>query len=58
MSDAPSESEAQCHSAHGKYLTSSLAMAPEILAMEVTPRLLVGVEPDAYQFYVTIVLNG
>jgi hypothetical protein len=26
--------------------------------MEVTPRLLAGVEPDAHQFYVTMVFMG
>jgi hypothetical protein len=38
----------------GKYSTSSPTTAPEILAMEVTPRLLLGAEPDAHQFYVTV----
>jgi hypothetical protein len=28
----------------------------EMLAMEVTPGLLAGVEPDAHQFYVTVCL--
>jgi hypothetical protein len=55
MSDAPSESEAQCHSAQGKSSTSSLATAPEMLASEVTPGLLSGVELDAHQFCVMIV---
>jgi hypothetical protein len=32
MSDAPSESEAQCRSAQGKSSTSSPATAPEMLA--------------------------
>jgi hypothetical protein len=58
MFDAPSESEAQCHSAQGKYSTSSPATAPEMLATEVTPRLLAGAEPDADQFHVTMVFNG
>jgi hypothetical protein len=39
----------------GKYSTSSPATAPEMLATEVTPGLLSGAEPDAHQFYVTIV---
>jgi hypothetical protein len=39
MSDAPSESEAQCRSAQGKSSTSSPATAPEMLATEVTPGL-------------------
>jgi hypothetical protein len=39
----------------GKYSTSSPATAPEMLATEVTPGLLAGAEPDAHQFYVTIV---
>jgi hypothetical protein len=39
MSDAPSESEAQCRSAQGKSSTSSPATAPEMLASEVTPGL-------------------
>jgi hypothetical protein len=56
MSDAPSESEAQCRSAQGKSSTSSPATAPEMLASEVTPGLLAGAEPDTHQFYVTIVL--
>jgi hypothetical protein len=55
MSDAPSESEAQCRSAQGKSSTSSPATAPEMLATEVTPGLLSGAEPDAHQFYVTVV---
>jgi hypothetical protein len=55
MSDAPSESEAQCRSAQGKSSTSSPATAPEMLASEVTPGLLAGAEPDAHQFYVTVV---
>jgi hypothetical protein len=58
MSDAPSESEAQCRSAQGKSSTSSPATAPEMLASEVTPGLLAGAEPDTHQFYVTIVFNG
>jgi hypothetical protein len=58
MSDAPSESEAQCRSAQGKSSTSSPATAPEMLASEVTPGLLAGAEPDAHQFYVTICLMG
>ena len=33
-------------------------MAPEMLALEVTPGLLAGAEPNAHQFYVTIVLMG
>ena len=39
----------------GKYSTSSPAMVLEMLATEVTPGLLAGVEPDAHQFYVTVV---
>jgi hypothetical protein len=39
----------------GKYSTSSPATVPEMLATEVTPGLLAGEEPDAHQFYVTIV---
>jgi hypothetical protein len=39
MSDAPSESEAQCRSAQGKSSTSSPATTPEMLASEVTPGL-------------------
>ena len=39
MFDAPSESEAQCHSAQGKSSTSSPKTAREMLASEVTPRL-------------------
>jgi hypothetical protein len=58
MSDAPSESEAQCRSAQGKSSTSSPAMAPEMLASEVTPGLLARAEPNAHQFYVTICLMG
>jgi hypothetical protein len=56
MSDVPSESEAQCRSAQGKSSTSSPATAPEMLALEVTPGLLAGAEPNAHQFYVTICL--
>jgi hypothetical protein len=58
MSDAPLESEAQCHSAQGKYSTSSPATTPEMLASKVTPGLLAGAEPNTHQFYVTIVLMG
>jgi hypothetical protein len=36
----------------------SPATAPEMLASEVTPGLLAGAEPNAHQFYVTIVLMG
>jgi hypothetical protein len=39
----------------GKYSTSSLATAPEMLATEVTPGLLAGAEPDAHHFYVIVV---
>ena len=39
MSDAPSESEAQCRSAQGKSSTSSPTMTPEMLATKVTPGL-------------------
>jgi hypothetical protein len=58
MSDAPSESEAQCRSAHGKSSTSSPTMAPEILATEVTPGFLTGAEPDAHQFLCHDLMNG
>jgi len=34
----------------------SPATAPEMLALEVTPGLLAGAEPNAHQFYVTICL--
>jgi hypothetical protein len=50
MSDAPSESEAQCRSAQGKSSTSSPATAPEMLALEVAPGLLAEAEPNAHQF--------
>ena len=56
MSDVPSELEAQCRSAQGKSSTSSPATAPEMLALEVTPGLLAGEEPNTHQFYVTICL--
>jgi hypothetical protein len=39
MSDASSESEAQCRSTHGKSSTSSPTTTPEMLASEVTPVL-------------------
>jgi hypothetical protein len=42
----------------GIYSTSSLATVPEMLAMEVTPGLLAGAEPNAHQFNVTICLKG
>jgi hypothetical protein len=42
----------------GKFSTSSPATTPEMLASEVTPGLLAGAEPNAHQFYVTIVLMG
>jgi hypothetical protein len=58
MSDAPSESEAQCHSTQGKSSTSSPATAPEMLAPEVTPGLLAGVEPNAHQFLCRNLING
>jgi hypothetical protein len=58
MSDAPSESEAQCRSAEGKSSTSSPTTTPEMLATKFTPGLLVGAEPNAHQFYVTIFLMG
>jgi hypothetical protein len=58
MSDAPSESEAQCRSAQGKSSTSSPATAPEMLASEVTPGLLAGAEPDAHQFLCHGLFNG
>jgi hypothetical protein len=58
MSDAPSESEAQCRSAQGKSSTSSPATAPEMLATEVTPGLLAGAEPDAHQFLCHDLMNG
>jgi hypothetical protein len=41
----------------GKYSTSSLTTAPEMLVPEVTPGFLAGAEPDAHQFYVTIFLK-
>jgi hypothetical protein len=56
ISDAPLESANHCHSAQGKSSTLSPAMMPEMLAMEVTPGLLAGEEPDAHQFYVTVCL--
>jgi hypothetical protein len=58
MFDAPSESEAQCHSAQGKSSTSSPKTAQEMLASEVTPRLLARAEPNDHQFYVMICLMG
>jgi hypothetical protein len=58
MSDAPSESEAQCRSAQGKSSTSSPTTALEMLASEVTPGLLAGEEPNTHPFYVTINFNG
>jgi hypothetical protein len=58
MSDAPSESEAQCRSAQGKSSTSSPATAPEMLATEVTPGLLAGAEPDTHQFMSRFVYKG
>jgi hypothetical protein len=58
MSDAPSESEAQCRSAQGKSSTSSPATAPEMLATEVTPGLQQEQSPTPISFYVTIVLMG
>jgi hypothetical protein len=58
MSDAPSESEAQCRSAQGKSSTSSPATAPEMLASEVTPGLLAGAEPNAHQFLSRFVYGG
>ena len=39
MSDAPSDLEVCCRSTQGKSSISSLAMAPEMLAPEVTPGL-------------------
>ena len=39
----------------GKYSTSSLETALEMLATKVTPGLLAGAEPYAHQFYVTVV---
>ena len=58
ISDAPSESVNHCHSAQGKYSTSSSAMAPEMLALEVTPRLLAGEEPSAHQFLCHSLIDG
>ena len=58
MSDAPSESEAQCRSSQGKSSTSSPATAPEILASEVTPGLLARAEPNAHQFLCHGLING
>jgi hypothetical protein len=57
ISDAPSESESRCRSTQGKSSTSSPATVPEMLVMEVTPGLLAGAEPDAYQFNVMICLR-
>jgi hypothetical protein len=56
MSDAPSESEAQCRSAQGKSSTSSPATAPEMLASEVTPGLQQEQSPTPISFNVTICL--
>jgi hypothetical protein len=56
--DAPSESEARYRSTQGKSSTSSPTTAPEMLASEVTPGLLSGVEPDTHQFNVTVVKFG
>jgi hypothetical protein len=50
MSDAPSESEAQCRSTQGKSSTSSPAMALEMLATEVT-WIAAGAELDTHQFF-------
>ena len=40
----------------GKYSILSPETTPEMLALEVTPGLLAGAEPNTLQFYVTIVL--
>jgi hypothetical protein len=58
ISNAPSESADRCRSIRGKYSTSSPATAPEMLSSEVTPGSLAEAEPDAHQFYVTVVFNG
>jgi hypothetical protein len=54
MPDAPSESEAQCHSILGKIFN----FVPNNGARNVSVRshswIAAGVEPDAHQFYVTI----
>jgi hypothetical protein len=58
ISDAPSESEARCRFTQGKSSTSSPATAPEMLALEVTPGLLAGAEPNAHQFLCHGLING
>ena len=42
----------------GKFSTLSPATVPEMLASEVTPGLLIGVEPDAHQFLCHGLFNG
>jgi hypothetical protein len=58
MSDAPSESEAQCRSAQGKSSTSSPATAPEMLASEVTPGLQQEQSPTPISLMSRFVYNG
>jgi hypothetical protein len=57
MSDAPSESEAQCRYAQGKSSTSSSATTPEMLATKVTPGLLAGEEPGTHPFLCHDLMN-
>jgi hypothetical protein len=58
MSDAPSESEAQCRSTQGKSSTSSPTTAPEMLASEVTPGLQQEQSPTPISLCHDFVLNG
>ena len=39
-------------------MQSKILSVKDLLASEVTPGLLAGEEPNAHQFYVTIVFNG
>jgi hypothetical protein len=58
MSDAPSESEAQCRSAQGKSSTSVPGNGARNVGDGSHSWIAAGAEPDAHHFYVTIVLMG
>jgi hypothetical protein len=56
--DAPSESEAQCRSISGKIFNFVPGNGARNVGDGSHSWIAAGAEPDAHQFYVTIVFNG
>jgi hypothetical protein len=58
MPDAPSEAEAQCRSIPGKIFNFVPGNDTRNVGDESHSWIAAGAEPDAHQFYVTVVFKG